>query len=93
MEYRANMIASIQIQDYISTGIYKIPINLVLSTENSKYVFVARKQGENMIAKKQIVEIGQTYNGIAEIKSGLVDGDKVLTSGLLEIEEGDLIKL
>ena len=93
MEYRANMLASIQIKDYVSTGIYKLPINIILSSEKDKYVYVAKKQGDTWIAKKQTVEIGQTYNGIAEIKTGLVDGDKVLTSGLLEIEDGDLIKL
>lgn len=93
MEFRANMLATIQIKDYVSTGVYKLPINLILSSETDKYVFVAKKQGETWIAKKQTVKIGQTYNGIAEIKSGLVDGDKVLTSGLLELEDGDLVKL
>nr|OFY21902.1 MAG: hypothetical protein A2W98_05555 [Bacteroidetes bacterium GWF2_33_38]OFY91744.1 MAG: hypothetical protein A2236_05885 [Bacteroidetes bacterium RIFOXYA2_FULL_33_7]HBF87460.1 efflux RND transporter periplasmic adaptor subunit [Bacteroidales bacterium] len=93
MEYRANMLATIQIKDYVSTEVYKLPINLILSSETEKYVFVAKKEANGWLAKKQTVKIGQTYNGICEVTSGLEDGDKVLTSGLLEIEDGDLVKL
>jgi len=34
-----------------------------------------------------------TYNGFAEIKSGLDPGDKVITTGFQNVIEGDVVKL
>ena len=45
------------------------------------------------VAKRKVVVVGTIYNGVAEITSGLANGDEVITSGYANIIEGDEIKL
>ena len=46
-----------------------------------------------MIAKKKIVKEGMAYNGIVEILDGLKPGDKIITTGYQDIEDGQIIRL
>jgi multidrug efflux pump subunit AcrA (membrane-fusion protein) len=39
------------------------------------------------------VEVGGTYNGMAEITSGLEEGDKIITTGFNNLVEGQLIQV
>ncbi len=90
---RANMVTVIKIADYHSPNAITIPINLVQSDNTGSYVFVSEIINGKMYAKRRIVKQGQTYNGIVEITEGLNTGDKVLSSGYQDVEDGQLIKL
>ncbi|OFX51646.1 MAG: hypothetical protein A2046_09810 [Bacteroidetes bacterium GWA2_30_7] len=91
IDFRANMIAVIKINDYRSDSAVVVPINLVQKSMNSTYVFLAYNDGNNIIAKKCDVEIGFIYNGLAEIKKGLKAGDKIITSGYQDLMEGQVV--
>lgn len=91
IEYRANMIAMIKIIDYKAENAIAIPINLIQNSFNETYVFVAREEGGKKFARKQIVVIGQSYNGLAEITSGLNTTDKIITTGYQDLNDGQQI--
>ncbi|MBK8806188.1 MAG: efflux RND transporter periplasmic adaptor subunit [Bacteroidales bacterium] len=93
-EMKANMIVVVRINDYNSPKAFVVPINLVQEDNNNKFVFVTEKDSanNNVIAKK-IVTIGQTYNGLAEVVSGLSKGDKLVTSGYLTVIEGETVSI
>ena len=40
-----------------------------------------------------MVTVGLTYNGLAEIKTGLKEGDKIITSGYIDLNEGESLSL
>ena len=86
---KPNMTAVLKIADYSKKDGLVVPINAIQKSESGDFVFV----DENGIAKKKIIVQGATYAGKAEIKSGLQPGDKLVTDGASEIEEGDKLKV
>ncbi len=45
-----------------------------------------------IIARKQAMQTGQQYNGLAEVTGGLQPGEKVITSGYMNLNEGQIIR-
>jgi membrane fusion protein, multidrug efflux system len=90
--FKANMVAVLKINDYKSDNAIVVPVNYIQSDLTGNFVYIAHFNGKNNVAKKAYVEQGQSYNGFIEINKGLADGDKVITSGYLDIEDGGAIK-
>lgn len=88
VDYRANMIAVVKINDYRNAKALVLPLNLIKDSPDGKFLFVTREEGGKTVARKQKVEVGQTYNGIAEIISGVTAGDKVISTGFSSLVEG-----
>lgn len=86
---KANMVCVIRINDYTNPKAIVLPINVIQNDQKDAYVYVS----ENNVAKKVIVKLGQSYNGLAEIVNGLKLGDKVITTGYQELVDGQSIKL
>jgi membrane fusion protein, multidrug efflux system len=92
-DYHPNMIAMMKIIDYTNATAMVIPINVVQSDPTGSFVFVAVDQNGAMVAKKTIVTVGKVYGGMAEITAGLKAGDKVITLGYDNLNNGDAISL
>lgn len=90
---KANMIVVLKINDYKKENAIILPVNYVQKDQNSNFVYVARQNGDELKAVKQVVTTGQIYNGMAEITSGLNVGDKLITLGYLEVEDGENVRL
>jgi membrane fusion protein, multidrug efflux system len=87
--YHPNMVARVKINDFKSAKpVITIPVNYIQKDMNEMYVLVA----ENGVAVKKTIVKGREYNGICEIATGLVKGDKLITEGYDLINEGDKIK-
>ena len=93
VEYRANMIAVVKINDYRNPKALVLPVNLVKDSQEGKYIYVSHEEAGKTIAHKQKVEVGQIYNGLAEITSGLQVGDKVISTGFNSLVEGQPLSL
>jgi len=91
VDYRANMIAVVRIRDYFQKEAVVLPVNLVKESQSGKYVFVASQESGKWFARKKMIELGQTYNGLAEIKSGIGAGEKVISTGFNSLVEGQPI--
>ena len=87
-EYHPNMFARLKINSYTSaTPAISIPIKLIQRDGTNDYVMI--KNGDK--AEKRIVTIGQTYNGVAEITSGLKDGDSLISNGHVDLQAGEIV--
>ena len=86
--YRPNMLAVLKIVDYKNDNALTIPVNSIQKAESGDYVFVA----ENGKAKRVSIQAGKVSEGKAEILSGLKSGDKVITAGIQDLNEGDIVK-
>ena len=91
-DYKPNMIARVKIVDYNSDSSIVIPVNMIQDSEAGKYVYTAVNEGGKMIAKKQYIQFSSTYNGFAQITSGLNENDKLITTGYQDVNSGQIIK-
>ena len=91
MDLRPNQIALVKILDYTAPNSIAVPLNTLQTGENGKYVLLAQKQGNKMIAEKKDVQIGQLYGDSIEIKSGLQPGEQLITDGFQGLFEGQPI--
>jgi len=86
---KPNMTAVLKIADYSNKNALVVPVNAIQKSEKGDFVFV----NENGTAKKKNVIEGASYGGKAEIKTGLTAGDKLITDGSSEVEDGDKIRV
>lgn len=92
-ELHPNMVAEIKIVDYENKNATVIPINTIQEIDGEKLVYVIAKNANNeMIAKKMAVTVGRTYGTVAEILSGLNEGDQLITTGFQDLTDGQVIK-
>ncbi|WP_316786545.1 efflux RND transporter periplasmic adaptor subunit [Pedobacter frigiditerrae] len=87
-KYRANMISVLKVVDYKNPKAITIPVNAIQNAENGKYV-IAVINGK---AQRVTVTVGRTIEGKSEILSGLKEGDKVVVTGVDDLNEGDPVK-
>ncbi len=86
---RPNMTALLQIVNYQRKEAISIPVKSIQKSEQGDYVYVADKG----LARRKNVKVGATYGGISEILSGLTAGDKLITDGASDLEDGNRIKV
>ncbi len=91
-EYKPNMLAQIKIIDYFVEKAIVVPVNTVKTVGDQSFVMVAIDKNGTTRATRKAVTISKTYEGFTEITSGLDIGDKLITVGYQELEDGDEIK-
>ena len=85
---KPNQTAMMKILDYQAKGAIVAPVNVVQTDATGKYVFVIVKEGDKQVARKKVVNVGEVYEGMIEIKSGLSEGDIIITEGYQTIYDG-----
>jgi membrane fusion protein (multidrug efflux system) len=90
-DIRANQVAVVKLQDYTAGNVLTIPINTLQTDENGKYVMVAVKDKDKLVAHKKSITIGQTYADKVQVLSGLDSGDQLITDGFQGLYEGQPI--
>ncbi len=86
-----NQVAQIRIKDYTNPKAIVIPLTVLQTDENGKYVYVLAEEKGKKIARKKQVVVGEIYGDQIEIKSGLSIGDQVITEGYQSVYEGQLV--
>jgi RND family efflux transporter MFP subunit len=93
VEYRANMMAVVKINDYRNPSAFSLPITLIRDSQSGKFIYVAKEENGKLVARRLIITVGSTYNGLAEITSGIAAGDKIITTGFNSLIDGELIQV
>jgi len=93
LEFRANMIALVKINDYQNKEAVVMPVNLIQTDGKGSYVFIADKKGDKFISSKRYIKIGMNYNGNTEIIDGLKEGEKLITTFTQNLDEGELLNI
>ncbi len=87
-DIKPNQIAIVKVLDHESKNAIVIPVETVQTDEKGKYVFIFSNENGKNIARKKSIEIGEFYDELIEVKSGLATGDKVITKGFQGLYEG-----
>ncbi|MFM8686321.1 MAG: efflux RND transporter periplasmic adaptor subunit, partial [Bacteroidota bacterium] len=91
--YRPNMIVGMKINDYKTNKAIKIPVNLLQNSEEGAFVMIAQGEGASLKATRVSVTVGRS-NGIeTEILQGLKAGDRIITTGYNDLNDGQAITL
>jgi multidrug efflux pump subunit AcrA (membrane-fusion protein) len=78
-----------KIANYTNASAIVVPISVIQKTSEGQMVYVA----DGNKAKSIPVTTGRTSNGNVEVLSGLNSGDKVITAGYEEMENGQNISI
>jgi membrane fusion protein, multidrug efflux system len=85
-----NMSCKMQIVNYENDNAIVVPVSIVQKTAEGEMIYIV---DANNKAKAVIVKTGRTANGMTEVLSGLNAGDKVVTEGYEELENGELVAI
>ncbi|MGD1939078.1 MAG: efflux RND transporter periplasmic adaptor subunit [Cyanophyceae cyanobacterium] len=69
-----------------------VPASAIARQGKEQFVYVVQRNGEELVAKKQVVEVGRQQGDFVEVRSGLQPGVSVVSAGLQRLQDGDLIK-
>ena len=86
-----NQVAMVSLRDYINPKAIVIPLTVLQSDEGGKYVFVVVDEKGKKIARKKRVFVGDIYGDHIEVKSGLAEGDQLVTQGYQGLYEDQAI--
>ncbi len=87
-----NMICVFKVIDYKSAKAIVVPVNTVQKNETETYVMVSVQKEGKTVAEKRNVTLGKIYNDKAEIIAGLTEGDLLITSGYMDLNNNELIR-
>ena len=89
---RLNQIASVKIKDYHAPKAITVPLNVVQTDENGKYVYVIATENGIKKARKKSVIVGENFGGVAEIKgNSLLPTDLIITEGYQTVYDGQTV--
>ena len=80
-QFYPNQIVLIKIQDYTTPKALTIPANSLQNDDKGKYVMIAVKEGDRLVARKKPINIGLIYGDRVEVLSGIQAGDNIITEG------------
>ncbi|HEU5168602.1 MAG TPA: efflux RND transporter periplasmic adaptor subunit [Chitinophagaceae bacterium] len=83
-----NQVALVRIKDYVKNNAIVIPLTTLQTDENGKYVYVLATENGKKIARKKQVVVGEIYGEQIEVRSGLNEGDQLITQGYQSLYEG-----
>ena len=71
-----------------------VPERALVSVQNNHFLFVVGKGEEGVqIVKRTPVEIGRRFPGFVEIVSGIQEGDRVVSDGLIGLADGAAVQV
>jgi membrane fusion protein, multidrug efflux system len=87
-KYRPNMVAKVRIVGYRNDRAYVLPAGLIQRNEKGEFVYTIGDDGNAVVTQ---ITTGQSYEGKIEVTSGLNLGQKVITVGFEDLNEGDKV--
>lgn len=88
---KPNLTALVKIQDYTVPNAITVPVNTLQTDELGKFVLIAVKEGNKIIARKRQVQVGELYDDRLEVKSGLQTGDVIIAEGFQSLYDGQAV--
>ncbi|MXV51199.1 efflux RND transporter periplasmic adaptor subunit [Pedobacter sp. HMF7647] len=86
---KPNMTAVLKIVSYNKPNALVVPLKAIQKTPDGSFIYLA----DNNAAKRIAVKTGNIYGGQQEILAGIKAGDKVITEGAQNLEDGDPVTI
>lgn len=85
---KPNMISRIIINDFSDENALIVPSHILKHDLNGSFLYVAEKQGDQLIANKTYVTPGRSYKGETMILEGLEAGQQIIVVGYNMVSSG-----
>jgi len=93
---KPNLTARVQINNYSSDNAIIIPQSVISeNAQGEQYVYLATEADSNdmAIAKKQIINTGQSQGDFVEVLAGITPGSQVILEGARNVRENQQVKI
>jgi RND family efflux transporter MFP subunit len=93
---KPNLTARVQINNYSSDNAILIPQSVISeNAQGEQYVYLATEADSNdmAIAKKQIINTGQSQGDFVEVLAGITPGSQVILEGARNVRENQQVKI
>lgn len=84
-----NMSCQMKIANYQKSSAITVPVSVIQKTNEGEVVFVI----EGGKARAAVITTGRNSNGMVEVLGGLKQGDKVVTAGFEDLENGEAVEV
>lgn len=91
---KPNLLAEVKINDFTEKDVIVVPLELVQQEVGGKsFVYTVGNSDKGLIAEKQYVETGESYDGNVIISKGLTEDMEVIIDGARNLTRGELIEI
>jgi membrane fusion protein (multidrug efflux system) len=90
---KPNMLGVVTITDYTNPQALTVPQNTIQKTGTEQFLFIAQEENDSWIARRKVVDTGESYDSQVEITKGLDEGDYVITFGFQNLSDGQRISV
>ncbi|MGB0881341.1 MAG: efflux RND transporter periplasmic adaptor subunit [Vicingaceae bacterium] len=92
---KPNLTAKIRINDYTNENALLIPQSIISeNAEGQEYLYVIENKVKNLgVAKRIIIETGQTDGDYIEVLKGIENGAEIILEGARSIKDGQEVKV
>lgn len=89
---KPNLLAVIKLNDFSKDSAVVVPSNIIQYDKKGEYVYKVASEDNKHIARKNYIKTGYVYGGNTLIEKGLKAGEKIITEGYIEINEGEQVR-
>ena len=90
---RPRLVANVQVERAREEQVIVVPQDLVQRTETGFQVFVAKQGADGLTAEAREVSLGASYANEVVVISGLAAGERLITAGHRQVDDGSLISV
>ena len=91
-DVKPNMVAKLNIVDYVNPKALVIPSNAIQRTESETFVMIAKTDKNKTIAEKRTIVIGKANQALTEVISGIEENETIIVNGFQELTTGQIVK-
>ncbi len=88
---KPNMLVVVTITDYENLKAIVVPQNIIQKTGTNQFLFVASNENGRWIARRKVVQSGESHDNRTEITLGLEEGDFIITLGFQNLADGQTV--
>ena len=92
-QLRPNMLCMLTAYDFVMENSLSIPTRLLRHDDSSHFVYTIDQNGSKMVVKKSYIQIGQQFPTSTIVRSGLEQGELLITEGVNNVIVGDEVKI
>jgi len=93
---KPNLTAKLKINDYTNEEALLIPQSIISeNADGQQYIYLVtdKKENNEAIAKKTIIETGRTQDDVIEVLNGFEDGAEIIQEGARSVKDGQTVEI
>jgi RND family efflux transporter MFP subunit len=91
---KPNLLATMKIREFEEKNAMIVPLDIIQQeVSGADYVFIVNRKGDELVAEKVYVTIGESYDNNIVVRDGLKEGLELILEGALGLNEKDELLL